>query len=281
MEGRQSMQTLWHMRSLFASGVSGGLSDAQLLDQFSTGHREAAEAAFASLVERHGPMVLRVCQGVLGESHDVQDAFQATFLVLVRKAGSLWVRDSVGPWLHGVALRVASKAKLAAARRKVHERLGGEMALAGKGEREVPDDLAAALHDEVNRLPGKYRALIVLCYLEGLTHEGAAAALGWPLGTVARPAGAVRATCCVRDWSSAVWRLRSDAGRTAVCGRSIGGLVACISGSGRDVADRGAVGGRGAGGRRGSGERQLEDDDHDQIEDGTDSGFTRVLVRSA
>ena len=123
MEGRQSMQTLWHMRSLFASGVTGGLSDAQLLEQF-YGHREAAEAAFASLVERHGPMVLRVCQGVLGESHDVQDAFQATFLVLVRKAGSLWVRDSVGPWLHGVAVRVASKAKLAAARRKVHRAAG-------------------------------------------------------------------------------------------------------------------------------------------------------------
>ena len=129
-------------------------------------------------------MVLRVCRGVLGESHDVHDAFQATFLVLVRKAGSLWVRDSLGPWLHGVALRVATKAKVAAARRRAHERRGAEAADAGKGEKSIPDDLVAALHDEIERLPGKYRAPIVLCYLEGQTHEGAAAALGWPVGTV-------------------------------------------------------------------------------------------------
>jgi RNA polymerase sigma factor (sigma-70 family) len=170
------------MRTLFGVGTVGGLTDRQLLDQFSTAHREAAEAAFTTLVERHGPMVLRVCRGVLSDSHDVHDAFQATFLVLVRKSESLWVRDSIGPWLHGVALRVATKAKVAAARRKAHERRAAEIAEADRGGEH--DDLASILHEEVDRLPPKYRAPIVLCYLEGLTHEGAATALGWPVGTV-------------------------------------------------------------------------------------------------
>jgi RNA polymerase sigma factor (sigma-70 family) len=173
-----------HMRTLFAMGAVGGQSDVRLLDQFSTGHREAAEAAFATLVERHGPMVLRVCRGVLGSSPDVHDAFQATFLVLVRRAHSLWVRDSVGPWLHSVAVRVANKAKVAEARRKVHERRCAEIADAVRGGSTPPDDLSPTLHDEIERLPGKYRAPIVLCYLEGQTHEGAAAVLGWPVGTV-------------------------------------------------------------------------------------------------
>lgn len=183
MERRRSTLTIRHMRSLIGVGAVGGLSDTELLRQFSTGDREAAEAAFATLVERHGPMVLRVCQGALGDSQDVDDAFQATFLVLVRKADSLWVRDSLGPWMHGVALRVATKAKVTAARRKTHERRGAELAGTLRESR-AHDGLSEALHDEIERLPGKYRAPIVLCYLEGLTHEGAAAALGWPVGTV-------------------------------------------------------------------------------------------------
>ncbi len=184
MESRRQSLALQHMRTLFGVGAVGGHSDTRLLEQFSTGHREAAEAAFAILVERHGPMVLRVCRGVLGDSPDVHDAFQATFLVLVRRAGSLWVRDSLGPWLHSVALRVATKATVAAARRRVHERRGAELADATRAESFTPDDVAPTLHDEIERLPGKYRAPIVLCYLEGQTHEGAAAALGWPVGTV-------------------------------------------------------------------------------------------------
>ncbi len=183
MENRRQTLALEHMRTLWGTGALGGQSDVRLLEQFSKGHREAAEAAFTTLVERHGPMVLRVCRGVLGDSHDVHDAFQATFLILVRKAGSLWVRDSLGPWLHGVAIRVANKAKVAAARRKAHERKGGEMAVETK-ESAPPDDLGRTLHDEIERLPGKYRAPIVLCYFEGQTHEGAASALGWPVGTV-------------------------------------------------------------------------------------------------
>jgi RNA polymerase sigma factor (sigma-70 family) len=182
MARRQPAPAVRHMRTLFDIGAIGGLTDGQLLDQFSTAHREVAEAAFAILVERHGPMVLRVCRGVLGDSHDVHDAFQATFLVLVRKSRSLWVRTSLGPWLHGVAFRVANKAKVAAARRKSHERRAAEIAATAR--RDGPDDLASTLHEEVDRLPPKYRAPIVLCYLEGLSQEGAATALGWPLGTV-------------------------------------------------------------------------------------------------
>ncbi len=182
MARRQLPVASRHLGMLFDVGAIGGLTDRQLLEQFSRGHREMAEAAFTILVERHGPMVMRVCRGVLGDSHDVHDTFQATFLVLVRKAGSLWVRDSLGPWLHGVAFRVATKAKVAAARRNAHERRAAEAAEAWRGSEN--DTLCSTLHEEVDRLPLKYRAPIVLCYLEGLSQEGAAAVLGWPVGTV-------------------------------------------------------------------------------------------------
>src|SRR5947199_6850291 len=91
---------LGHLRTLFDVGAVRELTDGQLLERFATGRGEAAELAFAALVERHGPMVLRVCRGVLADPHDCQDAFQATFLVLVKKSRALWVRDSLGPWLH-------------------------------------------------------------------------------------------------------------------------------------------------------------------------------------
>ena len=113
---------LRQLRTLFNVGAIRELTDGQLLERFATGRGEAAELAFAALVERHGPMVLRVCRGVLADPHDAQDAFQATFLVLVRKARALWVRDSLGPWLHQVAYRTASWARSAAARRRRHER---------------------------------------------------------------------------------------------------------------------------------------------------------------
>ncbi len=182
MARRQQAAVTRHLSMLFEVGAIGGLTDRQLLEQFLTGHREMAEAAFTTLVERHGPMVMRVCRGVLIDSHDVQDTFQATFLVLVRKAGSLWVGDSLGPWLHGVAFRVATKAKVAAARRNAHERRAAEAAEARRGGEN--DELYSTLHEEIDRLPPKYRAPIVLCYLEGLSHESAAALLGWPMGTV-------------------------------------------------------------------------------------------------
>ncbi len=96
--------------ALFDIGVVGDLPDGQLVERFTTGHREAAELAFHALVERHGPMVLRVCRRLLDDPNDADDAFQATFLVLLRRAGSIRDRGSVAAWLHGVAHRVASRA---------------------------------------------------------------------------------------------------------------------------------------------------------------------------
>ncbi len=128
------------LRTLFNVGTIRELTDGQLLERFATGDGEAAELAFAALVERHGPMVLRVCRAVLIDPHDTQDAFQATFLVLVKKARGLWVRDSLGPWLHQVAYRTASCARLASARRHRHERCAA--ALRKEARIEVHDDLA-------------------------------------------------------------------------------------------------------------------------------------------
>ena len=106
-----------HLQTLFDVGTIGELTDGQLLERFAVRDGEAAEMAFAALVDRHGPMVLRTCRSVLRDPHAAEDAFQATFLVLVRKARGLWVRDSLGPWLHQVASRVASSARAEAARR--------------------------------------------------------------------------------------------------------------------------------------------------------------------
>ncbi len=171
------------VRRLYRAGAVGGLTDAQLLERYASRGGEEAEAAFAALVERHGPMVLRVCRAVLRDGHEAGDAFQATFLVLVRKARSLWVRDSLGPWLHQVAFRVASCARSASARRRRHER-GASLCEASTRAHADWDDLGEALHAEIHRLPEPYRAAVVLCDLEGLTQDEAARRLGLPLGTV-------------------------------------------------------------------------------------------------
>jgi RNA polymerase sigma factor (sigma-70 family) len=162
-------------------GGAGNLPDGRLLERFAAGRDRSAEAAFATLVERHGPMVLRVCRQVLGDSDDAQDAFQATFLVLVRKANSVRKRDSVASWLHGVARRLAMRAKADAARRRAHEGRGAAMAAESVGD--TAEDWPE-LHDEVARLPEKYREPVVLCYLEGLSAELAARRIGCPRGTV-------------------------------------------------------------------------------------------------
>src|SRR5262249_43935879 len=128
-------------------------------------------------------MVLKVCRRILSDSHDVEDAFQATFLVLVEKAGSICTRDSVGSWLHGVAFRVASCSRATAARRRRLELKQAEL-IAFRTPDDGGSDLASVLHEEVARLPEKYRAPIVLCDLEGHTYDEAARQLVWPLGTV-------------------------------------------------------------------------------------------------
>jgi RNA polymerase sigma factor (sigma-70 family) len=173
---------LRQLDGLFAIGSTAELTDGQLLERFITLEGERGEQAFATLVDRHGPMVLRVCRGVLADSHDSEDAFQATFLVLVRKARRLWVDDSLGPWLHQVALRTASGARLAAVRRRKHER--AKASRFQEPHAEAEDNLAFLLHEEINRLPDRFRLPLILCDLEGHTNEQAARHLGWPIGTV-------------------------------------------------------------------------------------------------
>jgi HlyD family secretion protein len=113
----------WHIRTLFAAGTATGMSDAQLLGRFAeaAGAAAIAEAAFAALMARHGPMVLGVCRRALEDPRVVEDAFQATFLVLVQKAGTVRVGDSLGRWLYGVARRVSTRARANAQRRRARE----------------------------------------------------------------------------------------------------------------------------------------------------------------
>ena len=155
-------------------------SDAELLERFA---RARDHAAFAALVRRHGPMVFGVCRRVLRDPNDAEEAFQITFLVLVRKAGGLRQPDRLANWLYGVANRVARKARVSAARRGRHEQ-----AAAGVDEYSTSDvadaDFRAVLDEEMVALPDKYRAPLVLCYLEGLTNEAAAERLGWPPGSM-------------------------------------------------------------------------------------------------
>jgi polysaccharide export outer membrane protein len=157
-------------------------SDGLLLARF---HQDGDETAFTLLVQRHGPMVLSVCRRVLGDSPDADDAFQVTFLVLVRKAATLRQPTSLAAWLHGVAHRTALKARANAARRCAVERQTEPMLPSEPPDDELSDpELHAALDEELSRLPEKYRAPLVLCYLEGLTNEQAARRLGWRAGSM-------------------------------------------------------------------------------------------------
>jgi RNA polymerase sigma factor (sigma-70 family) len=174
MAGAQRATTLRHIQRLFSEGSFTGLSDTQLLSRFAL---RRDEAAFAALVARHGPMVLTVCKGLLRDPSDADDAFQATFLVLARKAGSAWAEGQLGGWLHKVAYRIAVHAGIDATRRRDHERRAAKEAVVEFSHVELDDDLRRVLHDEIARLPAKFRLPIVLCYLEGLTHAQAAAQL--------------------------------------------------------------------------------------------------------
>src|SRR5262245_17671571 len=156
-------------------------NDGRLLRRFLT-HRD--ETAFAALLYRHGPMVLGVCRRVLGDSPDAEDAFQATFLVLATKAGSIQRMGSVGSWLHGVAARLARQVISSTARRRAHEREATAMPPSNAPDAVEWRDLRPVLDEELERLPQKYRAPLVLCYLEGKSHEEAAQQLGWTSGTV-------------------------------------------------------------------------------------------------
>jgi RNA polymerase sigma factor (sigma-70 family) len=171
------------IHSLFTEGVTSNLTDGQLLKRFADCQNGAAELAFAALVRRHGPAVLRVCRAILNDEHDAEDAFQATFLVLVRKGGSLWVRDSLGPWLHRVACHASGRVKQDANRRRAHERRLAE--LVAMRARDVDrNNLASTLHEEIDRLPERYRLAMVFCDVEGCSYQEAARRLGWSVATV-------------------------------------------------------------------------------------------------
>ncbi|WP_435007877.1 RNA polymerase sigma factor [Tundrisphaera lichenicola] len=173
---------LGNLHRLFQGGSVAGLSEGQLLDRFV---ETRDEIAFGAIVERHGPMVLGVCRGVLADPNDVEDAFQATFLVLVRKASRLRDRDLLGPWLYGVARKVALRARADAVRRRVHERSGADSRPQAVATFDAElRELQSQVREEVHRLPANDRMAVVLCYLDGLTHEEAAERLGWPVGTV-------------------------------------------------------------------------------------------------
>jgi RNA polymerase sigma-70 factor (ECF subfamily) len=185
------------------------LTDGELLERF-IARRD--EAAFETLVRRHGPMVLGVCRRVLQNDADAEDAFQATFLVLVRKATSVVPRALVGNWLYGVAHNTALKAKSMNRKRRLKERE------AAACRPETPDEasaqLQAVLDEELRHLPDKYRVAILLCELEGNpSRRRRVNSIGprerWPAGC------RVGVSCSLGDWPAAAWPLR--AGRWPRC----------------------------------------------------------------
>ncbi len=165
---------------LFGEGTLAGLPDARLLERYVL-HRD--ELAFEALVRRHGAMVLGVCRGVLADPNDADDAFQAAFLLLARKARSIWVEGSIGGWLHRVAWRIALQMNADASRRRDQERRAAERAGEAITYGPARDDTAAVIHQEIDRLPDRYRRPVVLCYLEDMTYQQAADQLRWSEAT--------------------------------------------------------------------------------------------------
>jgi RNA polymerase sigma factor (sigma-70 family) len=162
--------------------TEGGLTDGQLLARFI---EQRDQAAVTALVQRHGPMVWGVCHRILRNLHDAEDAFQATFLVLVRKAVSIRQREMMANWLYGVAHQTALKARATLAKRRTREKQGTAAPEPPTPEQDTCNDLQPLLDQELSRLPDKYRVAIVLCDLEGKTRQQAAGQLGLPEGTVA------------------------------------------------------------------------------------------------
>jgi RNA polymerase sigma factor (sigma-70 family) len=181
MDNSTTHRLLRQIRQLIRTPAHNQASDRQLLERFAEQHDETA---FRILVDRHGPLVLGVGRRLLGDAHEAEDVFQATFLVLARKAGARRWRASVGPWLYQVAYRLALKTRTDLGRQRAVERQvrPGQVA---EAEAEVSRrELARVLDDEVQRLPVRYRLPIVLCYLEGRGNAEAAAQLGWRVSTL-------------------------------------------------------------------------------------------------
>jgi RNA polymerase sigma factor (sigma-70 family) len=168
-----------HLRGVLVERGAAGVTDGELLTRYV---RQRDEAAFAALVRRHGPMVLGVCRRVLHNLADAEDAFQATFLVLVRKASAVRCPGLVGNWLYGVAYRTAQHARRALLKRRTKE---AEVVPKVEAPHEARAELRDLLDRELERLPDRYRAAVVLCDLEGASGQEAALHLGLPAGTVA------------------------------------------------------------------------------------------------
>ncbi len=198
------------LQALYSVGALTGLSDGDLIERVRSagldGDLAGAQAALGAVIERHAAMVWSVCRAVAGNPHDAEDAFQAAFLILVRKAGTLRVGETLGPWLHVVAYRTA----LAIRASTVRQRRVETRATALRGEASQPDhpdidhdrpDLrVTSIHAEILRLPEPFRAVVVLCDLEGLSYLEAARRLGVPLGTM-QSRLARRGPACARGWS--------------------------------------------------------------------------------
>jgi len=183
MAERRFAGVLRQIRRLIDAPAGEGLTDGQLVDRFAASQDQAA---FELLLHRHGPMVLNVCRFWLRDPHDIDDAFQATFLVLARKASSIHKRSSAASWLYGVAQRVARQARVNAARRRRKERQAADMAHVEPPSELGQNEMHSLLRDELQRLPEKYRAPLILCYLEGKTNETAAQELGVPSGSMSK-----------------------------------------------------------------------------------------------
>src|ERR1700677_3089991 len=183
MADGQLRAVIGQLRRLIGGQGGSTLTDSQLLDAF-VARRD--EAAFEVLVWRHGTMVFNLCRRILRDAHQAEDAFQATFLVFVRKAGSIGKRESLASWLYKVAFRIACRAR---ARSAKDARSVADLDSLNSSDRNSSDDLLwrdlrPVLDEEINRLPEKYRAPFVLCHLQGHTNEEAAQLLGCPKGTI-------------------------------------------------------------------------------------------------
>ena len=184
MESGSLKSALRQIRTLYTVGTLGNLPDAQLLELFLARNGDSAEDAFAALVQRHGPTVLSVCRRMLPCSQDCEDAFQATFLVLARRAASISRRERLASWLYGVAVRTAKEARRRAEQQRAGERRLMDLSRVESEPRKERDDLLDFLDEELNRLPRRYRAALVACDLEGKPRREAALQLGIPEGTL-------------------------------------------------------------------------------------------------
>jgi RNA polymerase sigma factor (sigma-70 family) len=189
---KTSPTVLRYLGALYREGALSGYSDGQLLERVTAPNdtnRTDAELAFATLLARHGQMVWRVCRSLVLDDHEAEDAFQATFLVLIRKAGTLRIRETLGPWLYAVANRIGMSARAASLRRRTIERTAAKSALNDSDSR-IPErsgeieEMGVLIHQEVMRLPERFHTAVLLCDIEGVSYHQAASHLQVPLGTL-------------------------------------------------------------------------------------------------